>query len=74
MRKNEALSVRRQCELLGLTRSTVYYEPKQPDETAQRMKEEIMSRIDYWHTALPCMGTRKLAVKLAQRAIPQAES
>lgn len=56
--------MRRQCELLGLTRSTVYYEPKQPDETAQRMKEEIMSRIDYWHTALPCMGTRKLAVKL----------
>ena len=23
-----------------------------------------MSRIDYWHTTLPCMGTRKLAVKL----------
>ena len=28
------------------------------------MKEKIMSRIDYWHTTLPCMGTRKLAVKL----------
>ena len=23
-----------------------------------------MGRIDYWHTTLPCMGTRKLAVKL----------
>lgn len=23
-----------------------------------------MSRIDYWHTTLPCMGTRKPAVKL----------
>lgn len=56
--------MRRQCELLGITRSTVYYEPKQPDEASLRMKEEIMSRIDYWHTALPCMGTRKLAVKL----------
>jgi len=64
VRKNEALSVRRQCELLGITRSTVYYEPKQPDEASLRMKEKIMSRIDYWHTALPCMGTRKLAVKL----------
>lgn len=64
MRKNEELSVRRQCELLGITRSTVYYEPKQPDKEAVRLKEEIMSRIDYWHTALPCMGTRKLAVKL----------
>ena len=64
VRKNEELSVRRQCELLGITRSTVYYEPKQPDETALRQKDEIMSRIDYWHTVLPCMGTRKLAVKL----------
>ena len=56
--------MRRQCELLGITRSTVYYESKQPDKAALQMKEEIMSRIDYWHTALPCMGTRKLAVKL----------
>lgn len=56
--------MRRQCELLGITRSTVYYEAKQPDEASLRMKEKVMSRIDYWHTALPCMGTRKLAVKL----------
>lgn len=56
--------MRRQCELLGITRSSVYYEPKQPDAEAQERKEQIMSRIDYWHTTLPCMGTRKLAVKL----------
>ena len=62
VRKNEELSVCRQCELLGITRSTVYYESKQPDKAALRMKEKIMSRIDYWHTALPCMGTGKLAV------------
>lgn len=58
------MSVRRQCELLGITRSTVYYETRQPDEEAMRLKEEIMARIDYWHTVLPCMGTRKLAKKL----------
>lgn len=45
--------MRRQCELLWVTRSTVYYEPKQPDEAAVRVKEEIMDRIDYWHTVLP---------------------
>lgn len=56
--------MRRQCELLGISRSRVYYEPKQPDEAAAGRKEEIMARIDYWHTVLPCMGTRKLAVKL----------
>ena len=42
----------------------VYYEQKEPDEDAVRRKEEVMGRIDYWHTTLPCMGTRKIAVKL----------
>ena len=56
--------MRRQCELLGITRSTVYYEVKQPDEAAVLLKEEIMSRIDYWHTTMPYIGTRKIAVQL----------
>lgn len=56
--------MRRQCELLGITRSSVYYEPKKPDKETLRLKEEVMARLDYWHTTLPCMGTRKLAVKL----------
>ncbi len=30
-----------------------------------REKEQIMARIDYWHTELPCCGSRKLA-KLLQ--------
>ena len=64
VRKNTELSVRRQCELLGITRSTVYYEVKQPDEEAVLLKEEIMSRIDYWHTTMPYIGTRKIAVQL----------
>jgi Transposase and inactivated derivatives len=66
VRKSSDLSVRRQCELLGITRSTVYYEPKQADEAAASLKEEIMSRIDYWHTTMPYLGTRKIAVKLKE--------
>ena len=66
MEKNHDLSVRRQCELLHITRSTLYYEPKQQDDAALLLKEEIMARIDFWHTQFPCMGTRKLAVKLCQ--------
>ena len=58
------MSVRRQCELLGVTRSTVYYEPKPEDEEAQQRKETVMGRIDYWHTTMPFLGTRKLAVQL----------
>jgi len=36
------LSVRRQCELLGLSRSSLYYEPAQ--ETAKNLR--LMRRID----------------------------
>lgn len=66
IRTNSELSIRRQCELLHVSRSSVYYEPKEPTESDLQRKEEIMARIDYWHTVLPCMGTRKIAVKLCQ--------
>jgi putative transposase len=66
IRTDSELSVRRQCELLGVTRSTVYYEPKQPGEDAVLLKEKIMSRIDFWHTEMPWMGTRKIVVKLRE--------
>ena len=58
------MSVRRQCELLGVSRSTVYYAPKGLTEEERILKEAIMARIDYWHTELPSMGSRKLVVKL----------
>ena len=64
--KSTELSVRRQCELLGITRSTVYYEPKQPDKDAVSLKEKSMSRIDYLHTTMPYLGTRKLVMKLRE--------
>jgi hypothetical protein len=53
IRKTSDLSVRRQCELLGVTRSKVYYTPKSPDEEAIERKERIMGLIDYWHTENP---------------------
>lgn len=56
--------MRRQCELLGISRSTLYYKQKEPDAESVRRKEEILSRIDYWHTMMPYMGTRKLTAKL----------
>ena len=58
------MSVRRQCELLQVNRSSVYYETKEPTQTQRLLKEEIMGRIDYWHTELPAMGSRKIAAKL----------
>ena len=62
--KDEELTVKRQCELLEVNRSSVYYEQKKPDEAAIEREENIKKRLDYWHTKHCWMGSRKLAVKL----------
>jgi putative transposase len=50
------LSIRRQCELLGLNRSTVYYEPT--PETPENLR--LMRLIDEEYTAHPFFGSRKI--------------
>ena len=62
--RSSELSVRRQCKLLGLTRSQVYYEQKVPSQESIDRKEAIMARIDYWHTIMPAIGARKLKKQL----------
>jgi len=64
IQKDDKLSVRRQCELLGINRSSLYYEPKEPDEAYLALQEELMKRIDYWHTKQPYLGSRKLVIQL----------
>lgn len=54
------LTVKRQCELLGVARSSVYYAPKAPSVEEIELEERIKKRIDYWHTKSPCSGVRKL--------------
>ncbi len=51
--------------MLGLRRSKVYYTPAQPTAEQVDRQEQIMARIDYWHTTMPYLGTRKLVKKLA---------
>ena len=58
--------MRRQCRLLHLNRSAVYYDPKEPSEEEKRLREEIMGRLDYFHTKYPCAGSRKLVALLKQ--------
>jgi putative transposase len=50
------LSVRRQCELVGLNRSTLYYEPV--PETPENLA--LMRLIDQEYTAHPFFGSRKI--------------
>jgi putative transposase len=60
----EELTVKRQCELLEVNRSSFYYEPKQPTAEEKAREEHIKKRLDYWHTKHCWMGSRKLANKL----------
>jgi putative transposase len=54
------LSVRRQCGLLGLSRSSFYYEPVR--ETPENLA--LMRQIDELYLAWPFMGSRQLADQL----------
>jgi len=57
------LSVRRQCELIGLNRSSLYYEPV--GEAAEDLR--LMRLIDEQYTARPFYGSRRMAAWLAGR-------
>ena len=54
------LSVRRQCQLLGLCRSSLYYQPA--TETAENLN--LMKLIDKQYTDRPFFGSRKMTVWL----------
>jgi putative transposase len=57
------LSVRRQCELLGLSRSSLYYEPT--GESAEDLR--LMRLIDERYTAHPYYGSRRMTIWLTER-------
>ena len=57
------LSVRRQCELLGLHRSSWYYQPAL--ETAENLR--LMRRLDEQYTAHPFFGSRRMTAWLIQQ-------
>ena len=54
------LSTRRQCELLAVPRSSVYYEPVAPD--AEELA--LMRRIDELHLQHPFFGSRMITQTL----------
>lgn len=54
------LSIRHQCEILGLTRSNVYYQPC-PESEENLM---LMRRLDELHLEHPVYGSRRLLVLL----------
>lgn len=63
--KHRELSVRRQCELLRVSRSGLYYEPVPTDEE----ELALMRRIDELHLRLPFFGSRKIADALRKQGL-----
>lgn len=58
--RNDTLSVRQQCRLLGLDRSGLYYEPARPD--AEELA--LCHRLDELYTAHPHFGVRLMTAML----------
>ncbi len=62
----ETLSVRRQCEILELCRSSFYYEPV-PVSAEDKV---TMDLIDEIYTDKPFYGARKMSLKLKELGVP----
>lgn len=60
------LSVRRQCELLGLNRSSLYYQPAA--ESLENLR--LMRLLDQEYTAHPFYGSRRLTAWLIREGEP----
>ena len=59
---HEELSLARQCELMGIARSTAYYEAhKEPED------ENLLRALDEIYTAYPFYGKRKMAFELQRQ-------
>jgi putative transposase len=59
------LSVREQCRLLDVPRSTVYYEPCGPKASA----EALMRRLDEQYTATPFYGVERMTAVLRREGL-----
>ena len=64
-----SLSIRRQCDLLGLNRSSLYYAPVPEDEEDDRLRREI----DSIYTKMPFYGVPRMSKELQRRGYTVGE-
>ena len=65
-RDNKTIAVARQCELLGLSRSSYYYGSTRDDEDDE-YNLELMRLLDERYTKVPFYGVRRLTAWLRAR-------
>jgi len=61
----DKLSIRRQCELLGVNRSSLYYQPKPVSPETL----DIMDRIDSRYTETPFYGVERMTAQLKREGL-----
>ncbi len=59
---HDTLSIRKQCQLVGLSRSTYYYRPVGPSEAHLTLQR----RVDEIYTDYPFYGARRMVAQLKQ--------
>ena len=67
-RQHPALSTVRQCALLGISRSSVYYQPR----AIPREDLAVMKLIDQQYLATPFYGSRRMTVWLQRQGRPMS--
>lgn len=65
LKKTNVISIRKQCQALGLNRSNYYYQPKR--ESPENL--DIMRRMDELYLKYPFYGSRKMREALKQQGI-----
>ena len=65
-KSNKSLTIASQCELAGVSKSSVYYKPRAEKEE----NVALMNQIDELHTARPYYGARRLQKKLSTEENP----
>jgi putative transposase len=61
------LSLTRQCQLTGISRSTVYYKPVNENSPKYRQDLELMAEIDRQFMDMPYLGSRRMAEVLRRQ-------
>ncbi len=57
------ISIERQCELIGLNRSSYYYQPRRESD----YNEYLMQKLDELYTETPFYGARRMTAVLKQQ-------
>ncbi len=67
--KSEQITVKRQCQLLEINRTSVYYKHIKSSQQEIEREELIKSKLDFWHTKMCYLGVRRLVIKLKESNI-----